>query len=87
MCIRDSHSRVGADQFAARLVRIKNDRRFADCEPDVLERFLSHAALQPDESAPPRVEAGDADPSGLWFDWPFVEFWKENYGAYTIRHR
>ena len=81
------HSRVGADQFAARLVRIKNDRRFADCEPDVLERFLSHAALQPDESAPPRVEAGDADPSGLWFDWPFVEFWKENYGAYTIRHR
>ncbi|WFD32598.1 type I protein arginine methyltransferase [Malassezia sp. CBS 17886] len=62
------HTRVGADQFSVRLLQLKNDPRFAACGPDALERILAVAA------AP-----GDVEEPGVWFVWPFVEFWKDNY--------
>ena len=66
------HSRIGADQFAARLLRIKSDPRFAGIEPDALDTLLRTAANA-------AADTHEAELNGLWFSWPFVEFWKENY--------
>lgn len=65
------HTRVGADAFATRLVRLKSDARFADVGPDVLEQLVAradHAADAPQDAVPT-----------VWFSWLFVEFWKEHY--------
>lgn len=62
-------SRVGADQFVARIARLREDERFKDAGPDVLEM--------------PEVDFTEAPApnEGLWFDWPFVEFLRNNYRA------
>lgn len=58
-------SRVGPDVFANRILRLREDVRFKNVGPDVLEM----------------VDDEDANPSedGIWFDWPFVEYLKNNY--------
>jgi hypothetical protein len=60
-------SRVGPDVFANRILRLREDVRFKNVGPDVLEM----------------VDDEDANPSedGIWFDWPFVEYLKNNYLA------
>ncbi|WFD34949.1 type I protein arginine methyltransferase [Malassezia cuniculi] len=67
------HSRIGPDQFGVRLLRIKSDARFSDVEPDFLDNLLRAAA-----TASPEAGA-DSQERVMWFSWPFVEFWKENY--------
>lgn len=59
--------KIGADAFAARIVRVKQDARFAQVGPDTLEQFVSYAT-HPQGAAPV-----------LWFSWLFAEFWKEHY--------
>lgn len=57
-------SRVGPDVFANRILRLREDVRFKNVGPDVLEM----------------LDEDDLDnEDGLWFDWPFVEFLKNNY--------
>lgn len=56
-------SHVGPDVFANRILRLREDVRFKNVGPDVLE--LSDDA--------------DAAEDGVWFDWAFVEFLKNNY--------
>lgn len=70
------HSRIGADQFATRLLRLRDDARFREVGPDVLELAAEEEAAVGTEGAP----------TGLWFDWPFVAFWKNNFGAHAKLH-
>lgn len=57
-------TRVGPDVFANRILRLREDVRFKNVGPEVLEMS----------------EEEDFDgEDGLWFDWPFVEFLKNNY--------
>jgi hypothetical protein len=61
------HSRLGPDQFANKISRLREDVRFKNVGPDVLE------LLDVDDS-----DQGWRD-DGFWFDWPFVEFVRNNY--------
>lgn len=65
------HSRIGPDQFAARLHRLRDDSRFKNTGPDVLET-LSSASRGPGINSVEEEE-------GLWFDWSFVDFLKTNF--------
>lgn len=107
------HSRIGPDQFAARLHRLRDDARFKAVAPDVLETVslgmggysgaasvaarsreggstaagLSTGAPGSGPAAPggaPSGDPSDEHESGLWFDWPFVDFVKSNYGAFLL---
>jgi hypothetical protein len=70
------HSRIGPDQFVSRMARLRDDARFKAVQPDAFDT----------ESAP---DAGIAAAEGeeeeldegleLWFDWAFVDFWKNHY--------
>ncbi len=62
------HSRIGADNFGVRLLRLRDDLRFRTVGPDVLERVGDDPALAKEERQ-----------DGLWVDWSFVEFWKNNF--------
>ncbi|PLW51949.1 hypothetical protein PCASD_00881 [Puccinia coronata f. sp. avenae] len=65
------HSRVGPDQFVNRILRLREDPRFKNVGPDVLELNLQ----TPASSDPSTVD----NQPGVWFDWPFVEFLKNHY--------
>jgi hypothetical protein len=56
-----------------RILRLREDPRFKNVGPDVLELNLQ----TPASSDPSTVD----NQPGLWFDWPFVEFLKNHYGA------
>lgn len=61
------HSRVGADQFVNKISRLRENPKFKNVGPHVLE--MDDADM----------EAQDWLEEGLWFDWPFVEFARNNY--------
>ncbi|BGP28957.1 Vesicle-mediated ER to Golgi transport protein [Rhodotorula toruloides] len=63
------HSRVGPDQFVSRILRLREDPRFRNVGPNVLELV--------DEDDRIAEDLGEED--GLWFDFSFVEFLKTNY--------
>lgn len=64
--------RVGPDVFANRILRLREDVRFKNVGPEVLE--------MPDEDE--GIVGGGAE-DGIWFDWSFVEFLKNNYCVYS----
>jgi len=64
-------SRVGPDQFVNRILRLREDPRFKNVGPDVLE-----LAFQSPSPSHPSILDNHA---GLWFDWPFVEFLKNHF--------
>ncbi|KAH9824431.1 p115 like vesicle tethering protein [Melampsora americana] len=64
-------SRIGPDQFVNRILRLREDPRFTNIGPDVLE--LS------EQTAPSSNDNDHSLTAGLWFDWPFVEFFKAHY--------
>ncbi|CAH7688088.1 p115 like vesicle tethering protein [Phakopsora pachyrhizi] len=68
-------SRIGPDQFVNRILRLREDPRFKDVGPDVLELniLISQSAEESFDSLQERLS------KELWFDWPFVEFVKNNY--------
>lgn len=63
------HSRIGADQFSSRIQTVKHDARFAACAPETLEMV----------GKPQAHTGGKTLLPDIWFTWPFVEFWKDNY--------
>lgn len=82
------HSRIGPDQFASRLNRLRDDIRFKSTEPDVLESLggtLPASTSRSNRDAPSNnimsiTEAIPADEhTGIWFDWNFVDFIKSNH--------
>ncbi|ORX35648.1 p115 like vesicle tethering protein [Kockovaella imperatae] len=66
------HSRIGPDQFVSRMARLREDPRFRAVQPESFEQDPTQ--LDPVE---------DLDDLELWFDWAFVDFWKNHY--YTIQ--
>ncbi|KAK4685985.1 intracellular protein transport protein USO1, partial [Tremellales sp. Uapishka_1] len=72
------HSRIGPDQFVSRMARLREDPRFRAVQPDA---FDTEGA----ENIPPPVDEAEEIDEGLelWFDWAFVDFWKNHY--YTIQ--
>lgn len=70
------HSRIGPDQFAARLNRLRDDSRFKNTSPDVLDN-LGRQNFPNMIGGAPSTQTEDEE--GLWFDWAFVDFIKTNY--------
>jgi hypothetical protein len=64
-------SRVGPDQFVSRILRLREDPRFRNVGPNVLELIDEDDALAEDLG----------EENGLWFDFSFVEFLKTNYST------
>lgn len=66
------HSRIGPDQFVSRMARLREDPRFRAVQPDEFEltSLLSSQPLMGEE------EEEDME---VWFDWAFVDFWKNHY--------
>ncbi|OCF39785.1 hypothetical protein I317_06394 [Kwoniella heveanensis CBS 569] len=72
------HSRIGPDQFVSRMARLREDPRFRAVQPDAFDTESSDAtAALPDGQD--EIDEG----LELWFDWAFVDFWKNHY--YTIQ--
>lgn len=61
------HTRVGPDQFVNKIARLREDNRFKNVGPDILEMSDDN----------PETQYLHED--GFWFDWPFVEFVRNNY--------
>ncbi len=66
------HSRIGPDQFVSRMARLREDVRFKTVQPDQFDVESKNPAEVPQEGE-------DEDGLELWFDWAFVDFWKNNY--------
>ncbi|MCO5555756.1 hypothetical protein L7F22_009301 [Adiantum nelumboides] len=71
------HSRIGPDQFAARLNRLRDDPRFKNTSPDVLDNLGRQNVVNVIGGGAPSVQTEEEE--GLWFDWAFVDFLKTNY--------
>ncbi|PWN37075.1 uncharacterized protein FA14DRAFT_159287, partial [Meira miltonrushii] len=71
------HSRIGPDQFAARLNRLRDDGRFKNTSPDVLDNLGRQNIVNAIGPGAPAAQAEEEE--GLWFDWAFVDFIKTNY--------
>ena len=67
------HSRIGPDQFVSRMARLREDARFRAVQP---ESFDQDSTMQPLD---PAAEDELDDTLELWFDWAFVDFWKNHY--------
>lgn len=67
------HSRIGPDQFVSRMARLREDPRFKSVQPDAFDVEESGESQALDHD-------GDVDEGlELWFDWAFVDFWKNHY--------
>jgi hypothetical protein len=64
------HSRIGPDQFVSRMARLREDPRFKAVQPDAFDVVEDDAELDKEE-----LDEG----LELWFDWAFVDFWKNHY--------
>lgn len=68
------HSRIGPDTFVSRMARFREDARFkAVGPPEGVWEDEGEGELVFGLTAEEREE--------MWFDWTFVEFWKNNYCA------
>ncbi|ORY26157.1 p115 like vesicle tethering protein [Naematelia encephala] len=74
------HSRIGPDQFVSRMARLREDPRFRAVQPDAFDAEPTDAYHLP-SLAPEDDEVDEG--LELWFDWAFVDFWKNHY--YTIQ--
>lgn len=79
------HSRIGPDQFAARLNQLRDDARFKSTEPDTMENIGGQGppSTRGRETGvglggPSLIDAAD-EQGGIWFDWNFVDFVKSNH--------
>ncbi|WWD17057.1 hypothetical protein CI109_101494 [Kwoniella shandongensis] len=73
------HSRIGPDQFVSRMARLREDPRFRAVQPDGFDTESSDPVAQLHDGDATEVDDG----LELWFDWAFVDFWKNHY--YTIQ--
>lgn len=71
------HSRIGPDQFVSRMARLREDPRFKAVQPDAfdIEENADNQLVDKEEDLDEGLE--------LWFDWAFVDFWKNHYCEYT----
>ncbi|WVQ81779.1 hypothetical protein IAT38_003904 [Cryptococcus sp. DSM 104549] len=77
------HSRIGPDQFVSRMARLREDPRFRAVQPDGFDVEQNDPVHGHDgHGAGEEVDELD-EGLELWFDWAFVDFWKNHY--YTIQ--
>ena len=71
------HSRIGPDQFVSRMARLREDPRFRAVQPESFDESgaMDHGANQMDAAADEELD----EALELWFDWSFVDFWKNHY--------
>ncbi len=75
------HSRIGPDQFVSRMARLREDPRFKAVQPDQFDvEHKTHGEATMDDGE-------EDDGLELWFDWAFVDFWKNNYCEVIRRRR
>ncbi|EJT97020.1 hypothetical protein DACRYDRAFT_112348 [Dacryopinax primogenitus] len=75
---------IGADQFVNRMTRLREDDRFKQVTPDsgvVLSPGQDlHQQVQVQVQGQGQEQGREAEEEGeVWFDWAFVEFWKNTY--------
>jgi hypothetical protein len=63
-------NRLGIDTLSGHIAGIREDDRFKDIRPDSI--VLPYLYPYPAHMHGPRNEGE------IWFDWPFVDFWKSN---------
>ncbi|GMK57887.1 hypothetical protein CspeluHIS016_0407210 [Cutaneotrichosporon spelunceum] len=73
------HSRIGPDQFVSRMARLREDPRFRAVQPDAFDTEGEDATTAHQSQDSTEQDEG----LELWFDWAFVDFWKNHY--YTIQ--
>lgn len=76
------HSRIGPDQFVSRMARLREDPRFKAVQPDQFDQEDQDALAVAPPAVPPTtpgLEEFVDDEGEVWFDWAFVDFWKNNY--------
>jgi len=56
------------------MARLREDPRFKAVQPDAFEN-------EEPNDAPREIEEDPEDGLELWFDWAFVDFWKNHYCA------
>ncbi|CDO75965.1 hypothetical protein BN946_scf184888.g15 [Trametes cinnabarina] len=80
-------TRLGIDMLQGRIARLRDDDRFKAIGPDnfVLTYPSAPATHHQSHQGPPSAGAPkpEIEEGEIWFDWPFVDFWKSNY--YTIQ--
>lgn len=69
------HSRIGPDQFVSRMARLREDPRFRAVQPDAFDTESEDAT----GAAQSQDTAEQDEGLELWFDWAFVDFWKNHY--------
>lgn len=67
------HSRIGPDQFVSRMARLREDSRFKAVQPDQFDPHTNQQAAKTED------EQGAGGENDVWFDWAFVDFWKNHY--------
>ncbi|EED83908.1 predicted protein [Postia placenta Mad-698-R] len=71
-------TRLGIDMLGGRILLLRDDDRFKAIGPDTLVLSMpaapSHLHSGPAVASKPEIEEGE-----IWFDWPFIDFWKSNY--------
>jgi hypothetical protein len=64
------------------MARLREDPRFKAVQPDQFDQEDQDALNIPPPALPPTTpgleEFGDEEVE-VWFDWAFVDFWKNNY--------
>lgn len=76
------HSRIGPDQFVSRMARLREDPRFKAVQPDQFDDEDKDGLNALPTGAPPvtpGIEEMEDTEAEVWFDWAFVDFWKNNY--------
>ncbi|KAL5531786.1 USO1 [Sanghuangporus sanghuang] len=68
-------TRLSADALIGRMARVREDERFRAIGPEEIVLPYRFPAMHSAPAEEVEVE--------IWFDWPFVDFWKSNY--YTIQ--
>uniref|UniRef100_A0A0W0GDD6 General vesicular transport factor p115 n=1 Tax=Moniliophthora roreri TaxID=221103 RepID=A0A0W0GDD6_MONRR len=70
-------NRLDVDTLIGRMARLRDDVRFKGISPEnTVLPFQTSSHSQ--SGMRPEVREGE-----IWFDWPFVDFWKSNY--YTVQ--
>jgi hypothetical protein len=82
-------SRIGLDQFEAKLDRLRDDSRLKLVGPDVLDKVgsrpdpIANAGKEVKEGivgGPSADEGEEGDLPEIWFDWNWAEFWRSENG-------
>jgi hypothetical protein len=88
------HGRIGPDTFVSRMAGLREDERFKVVGPETGEFDLpvdeeedgngadGDGVAKEEKRRERAAREREEEELGNWFDWTFVEFWKNNYCAF-----